>query len=69
MCANAASSKFISNFQMHVGAATNYSVVPWGGVASNAMQFSRGELLTMMIDERFQTEHCTKTPTVVIECH
>ena len=43
-CAQMQSSKFISNFQVHVGAATNYSVVPWGGVAFNAhdaMQFSR----------------------------
>ena len=50
MCANAISSKFISNFQVHVGAATNYSVVPWSGVAFNAMQFSREELLTNIAD-------------------
>ena len=53
MCANAISSKFISNFQVHVGAATNYSVVPWGGVAFNAhdaMQFSREELVTNIAD-------------------
>ena len=46
MCTNAIPSKFLSNFQVHVGAAANYSVVPWGEVALNAMQFSREELLT-----------------------
>ena len=52
MCAKAVhvSSKFISNFQVHVGAATNYSVVPWGGAAFNATQFSRQELLTNIAD-------------------
>ena len=35
MCAKAVSSTFISNF----------SVVPWGGAAFNATQFSRQELL------------------------
>ena len=49
LCVQMQSSKFISNFQVHVGAATNYSLVPWGGVAFNAhdaMQFCREELLT-----------------------
>ena len=46
MCAKVVSSKFISNFQVHVGAASNYSVVPWGRAAFNATQFSREELLT-----------------------
>ena len=50
MCAKTVSSKFISNFQVHVGAATNYSVVPWGGAAFNATQFSRQELLTNVAD-------------------
>ena len=44
---NAMSSKFISNFQVHVRAATNYSVVLWGGAAFNAMQFSRQELINI----------------------
>ena len=42
--------KFISNFQVHVGAATNCSVIPWDGVAFRAMQFSREELLTNIAD-------------------
>ena len=56
MCVKDVLSKFISNFQVHVGAAiasfqgshrlANYSVVPWGGGAFNATQFSRKELLT-----------------------
>ena len=45
---------------MHVRAATNYSVVSWGGAAFNATNFFRPELLTQPIyDERFQTEHYT----------
>ena len=28
-------------FQVHAGAATNYSVVHWGGAAFNTMQFSK----------------------------
>ena len=50
MCAKAVLSNFISNFQVYVGAATNYSVVPWGGAAFNATQFSREELLTNIAD-------------------
>ena len=46
MCAKAVSSKCTSIFHVHVGVATNYSVVPWGGAALNPMQFSREELLT-----------------------
>ena len=49
MYAKAVSPKFISNFHVHVGAATNYSVVPWGGAAFNATQFSRQELLTNIV--------------------
>ena len=36
---------------MHGEAATNYSVVPWGGAAFNATQFSRQELLTTNIGD------------------
>ena len=43
----AVSSKFISNFQVQFGAATNYSVVP---AAFNSAQFSRQELLTNIAD-------------------
>ena len=50
MCAKAVASKFISNFLVHVGAATNYSVVPWGGAVFNATRFSRQELQTNLAD-------------------
>ena len=44
------SSKPIFNFQVHGEGATNYSVVPWGGAAFNATQFSREELLINIAD-------------------
>ena len=50
MCVKAILSKFISNFQVHVGAATNHSVVPWGGAAFSTTQFCREELLTNIAD-------------------
>ena len=50
MCAKAILSKFISSFQVYVRAATNYSVVSWGGAAFNATQFCRPELLTNIAD-------------------
>ena len=61
MCANAVSSKSISNFQVHVGVAYHITVSsPEVGLLS--MQRSFLVLTTYpMYDERFQAEHCTTT--------
>ena len=63
--------------QVHVGTATNHSVVPWGGAAFNATQFSRQELLTnsryMMEEIRLSIaqghfHNCDLIPTIIHPC-